>query len=125
MIRIDDNLRFTSFFILIAVNGSIDLVLVVANIFFDAVDLIQHSSTSSSNKRQKANTMKKNLFFYVINNRASNVFIKNVYEAENVNHDTKKICTCQIMHDKLCICKKIMILITTHVQHITLNADIN
>ena len=125
MIKIDDNSRFTSFFVLIAVNDNIDLILIIANLFFDAINLMQHSSTPSQSKRQEIDIIKKTLFFHVIDNRASNVFVKNVYEAENVSHDTKEIHACQIMYDRLCICKKIMILITTHVQHTTSNADIN
>lgn len=102
MIRIYRSLRFTSFSVLIAVNDNIDLILVIANTFFDTINLIQHSSTSSSNKRQKTDIIN-NFFFHVIDDQASNVIIKNVYETENVNHDTKKIHECQKMHDKLCI----------------------
>ena len=125
MIRADDSSRSTSFLVLIVINDNIDLVLVVANIFFNTIDLIQHSSTSSSSKRQEADTIRKPSFFHVIDNRASSVFIKDVYETEDVSHDIEEIHACQIMHDRLCICKKIMILITTHVQHTTSNADIN
>ena len=56
MIKTDDNSRFTNLPVLVAVNDNIDLVLVVANIFFDTINLIQHLSISSSNKRQKADT---------------------------------------------------------------------
>ena len=125
MVRADGSSRSTSLSVLVAVNGSIDLVLVVANIFFDTVDLIQHSSIPSPSKRQEADTIRKTPFFHAIDNRASNVFIKDVYEAEDVSYGTGEIHACQIMHDRLCSCKKIMILVTAHVQHTTSNADIN
>ena len=103
MVRAHRSSRSTSFPVLVAVNGSIDLVLVVANTFFDTVDLIQHSSTPSPSKRQEADTMSKPPFFHAIDNRASNVTIKDVYEAEDVSHGTGEIHECQIMHDRLCI----------------------
>lgn len=42
-------------------------------------------------KRQKTDFIKKNSFFHVIDNRVSNVIMKNVYETENVNLDINKI----------------------------------
>ena len=52
---------------------------------------MKRSTLSSQSKRQKADIIKKICFFHVINNPASNVTIKNVYETKNVNHDTDKI----------------------------------
>ena len=52
---------------------------------------MKRSISSFQDQRQKVDTIRKTRFFYVIDNRASNVTIKNVYEAEDVSHDTDKI----------------------------------
>ena len=92
MVRVYCSLHSTSFPVLVAVNGSIDLVLVVANTFFDTVDLIQHLSTPLPSKRQKADIISKPLFFHAIDNQASNVTIKDVYKAGNISYNQETKC---------------------------------
>jgi hypothetical protein len=53
--------------------------------------IMKSFTSSSQNKRQKTDTIKKTRFFHVIDTRISNVTIKDVCETKNVNHDTKKL----------------------------------
>jgi hypothetical protein len=42
-------------------------------------------TSSRQNKRQKTDIIRRTRFFHVIDNRASNVIIKDVFEEENVS----------------------------------------
>ncbi len=52
---------------------------------------MEPSTPPPQNKRQEADTIRKTRFFHVIDNRASNVIIKDVCETENVSHGTEKL----------------------------------
>jgi hypothetical protein len=49
---------------------------------------MEPSTPPPQNKRHEADTIKKSRFFHAIDNRASNVTIKDVCEAENIKHTT-------------------------------------
>ena len=51
---------------------------------------MERSTPPTQSKSQEADTIRKTRFFHAIDNRASNVTIKDVYEAEDVSHGTGK-----------------------------------
>ena len=51
---------------------------------------MERSTPPPQSKRQEADTIRKTRFFHAIDNRASNVIIKDVYKAEDVSHGTGK-----------------------------------
>ncbi len=52
---------------------------------------MEPSTPPPQNKRQEADIIRKTRFFHAIDNRASNVTIKDVCETENVSHGTGKL----------------------------------
>ena len=52
---------------------------------------MERFTPSPQSKRQEADLIRETCFFHAIDNRASNVTIKDVYEAENVSPGTGKV----------------------------------